>query len=105
MIKPGFIKAQVVKSAANKEGSPFLRRLVFSVVDESAKAHRGPLYSTKCFQVSGVIRAVPRRFGIESRLWVGAICVAEVFEDPQQCTPRCPRGGSSAIEAACRGVP
>ncbi|MBN9206680.1 hypothetical protein [Methylibium petroleiphilum] len=81
MIKPGFIKAQVAKSAANRQTSPFLRRLVFSVVDEVAVAHYGALYPTKCLQTSAAIRAVLERFGIQSRLWVGAVCVAEVFED------------------------
>lgn len=82
MIKPGFIKAQVAKPAANGETSNFLRRLVFSVVDRVAKAHYGPLYSTKYFQVSAAIQAVLDRLGIESRLWIGAVCIAEVFDEP-----------------------
>lgn len=86
MIKSGFIKAQIAKSVANRQTSPFLRRLVFSVVDEVANAHYGVHYPTKCFQVSAAIQAVLDRFGIESRLWVGAVCVAEVFEDPGYAT-------------------
>jgi hypothetical protein len=36
VIKPGFIKAQVARLAANRRTSMFLRRLVFSIVDEVA---------------------------------------------------------------------
>ncbi len=82
MIKPGFIKAQVARSAANKQTTPFLRRLVFSTVDEVATAHYGPRYSTKCLQASACIQAVLGRFGVKSQLWIGAMCVAEVFDEP-----------------------
>lgn len=89
MIEPGFIKAQVAKSAANRQTSSFLRRLVFSVVDEVAVAHYGAHYPTRCLQVSAAVRTVLERFGIRSSLWVGAVCVAEVFEDAGFAT----RGG------------
>lgn len=86
MIKSCFVKAQVANSAANWRTSTFLRRLVFSVVDEVADAHYGAHYPSKCFQASAAIRAVLDWFGIRSRLWVGTVCVAEAFEYPGYAT-------------------
>jgi hypothetical protein len=84
VIKPGFIKAQVGNSAANGETSNFLRQLVLSVVDAVAMKHYGSAYPLKCLQVSAAIQAVLNRFGIGSRLWLGAVCVAEVFDEAGQ---------------------
>jgi hypothetical protein len=82
MIKSGFIKSQVSKSVAAGQTSNFIRRLAFSVVDSVAAEHYcGSLYSTKCLQVSAAIQSVLNRLGIESELWMGAVCVAEVFEE------------------------
>lgn len=35
----------------------------------------------KCLQTAAATAALLNRFGIKSRLWVGALCAAEVFED------------------------
>lgn len=83
MIKPNFIKAQVAKSRANKQVSPFLRRMIASTVDTVARDHYGAAYSTKCLQASCAVHDLLATLGITSQIVVGAMCAAEVFEDPR----------------------
>ncbi|HEX7759700.1 MAG TPA: hypothetical protein VF459_09370 [Caulobacteraceae bacterium] len=79
MIKPSFLRAQVAKSRISRRTTPFLRRLVGSVVDKTAHEHYGAAYPTKCLQTAWGVQVLLRRLGLESRLWMGAFCAAEIF--------------------------
>lgn len=81
MIKASFLKAQSAKAARGRT-PPFLRRLAAGVVDRVALAHYGPAYSMKCLQTAHAVGEVLKRFGVESQLWMGAFCAAEVYEEP-----------------------
>tara|TARA_R110002124_G_scaffold264235_1_gene430802 strand:- start:2740 stop:3522 length:783 start_codon:yes stop_codon:yes gene_type:complete len=80
MIKPAFIKAQVAKAISQRRTPAFLRRLVAQAVDATAREHYGATYSTKCLQASKALQTALKRFGIGSRLWMGAFCSAEIYE-------------------------
>lgn len=80
MIKPAFLKRQSEKSLQEKRTSPFLRRLVFQVVDAAARGHYADAYPTKCFQCSAAIATLLDGFGIRSRMMAGAVCIAETSE-------------------------
>lgn len=82
MIKQRFIELQVAKSRAGKRTTPFLRRLVAGTVDEVARLHYAEAYPTKCVQTSIAVQRLLGRLGIASRVWLGAFCAAEVFENP-----------------------
>lgn len=81
MIKKSFIKKQVEKAARLGVTPPVLRQLVFSVVDQVAREHYGEQYPLKCLQTAAAIQQVLSEIGIQSNLWCGAVCFAEVFED------------------------
>ncbi len=80
MIKPSFLKRQAEKSLRERRTSPFLRRLVFQVVDAAARAHYADAYPTKCFQCSAAIATLLTGYGIRSRLMAGAVCIAEASD-------------------------
>lgn len=80
MIKPNFLKKQINKSRAQRTTAPFLRRLVFTTVDQVAREHYELAYPMKCLQTSAAAKALLENLGIKSRLWMGATCFAEAFE-------------------------
>ena len=80
MIAASFLHLQTAESAKNRCTSPFLRKLILSVVDTAAKAHYRQDYSLKCLQTASALQLLLTRVRISSLLWVGAVCVAEVFE-------------------------
>ena len=80
MIKSTFINKQIEKSKRQKSTSPFLKKLIFSVVDKALKLHYGDSYSMKCLQSSVAIRSILDMYEIKSREYVGALCVSQVFE-------------------------
>lgn len=79
-IKLSFLRAQATKSIANRRTSRFLRRLILSAVDTAARQHYADQYSMKCLQVSAAVQFLLKTIDIESTLWVGATCFAEVYE-------------------------
>lgn len=81
MIKPAFLNAQKAKAASGRT-PPFLRRLAAGVVDRVALAHYDAAYSMKCLQTAHAVGQVLKRFGVDSQLWMGAFCAAEVYEAP-----------------------
>lgn len=81
MIKESFIKKQVEKAARIGATPPVLRSLVLSLVDQVAQEHYGDQYPLKCLQTAAGIQHVLAAIGIQSRLWCGAVCFAEAFED------------------------
>jgi hypothetical protein len=80
MIKRAFLKKQMKKSHAEGRTTHFLRRLVFSIVDKALLEHYGPEYPLKCLQASVGVQLVLDSFGIQSRLFTGAVCFAQVYE-------------------------
>jgi hypothetical protein len=81
MIRKGFLQKQVQKSRRERRTSSFLRRLVFSVVDQTLHDHYGGDYPQKCLQSSVGIQLVLGKFGIESKLWMGAACFAQAYRN------------------------
>ena len=81
MIKNSFIKKQAEKSRNEKKTSAFLRRLIFSVVEDSLKSHYGGDYSMKCLQSSVTIRELLDVFSINAKEYTGALCVSQVLDD------------------------
>lgn len=81
MIKTGFIQKQAQKSRRDRHTSQFLRRFVFSVVDEALHEHYGGDYPQKCLQSSVGIQLVLKKLGIESKLWTGAACFAQAYKN------------------------
>ncbi|MBT6225663.1 MAG: hypothetical protein HOI47_03280 [Candidatus Scalindua sp.] len=81
MIKNSFLKKQIENAQKEKKTPKFLRRLTFFVVDRVLKCHYSDTFPEKCFQSSLAINMVLRRFEIRSEAFVGAVCVAQVFEE------------------------
>lgn len=81
MIKQSFIKKQIEISNRKKKTSPFLKRLIFSVVDKALKKHYGDSYAVKCLQSSVAIHTILEKYEIRAQELVGALCVSQVFED------------------------
>jgi hypothetical protein len=81
MIRKGFLQKQIQKSRREGRTSPFLRRLVFSVVDQALHEHYGADYPQKCLQSSVGIQLVLGKLGIESKLWMGAACFAQAYRN------------------------
>lgn len=81
MIRTGFLQKQVQKSRRDRHTSQFLRRLVFSIVDEALHEHYGKDYPQKCLQASVGIQLVLKKLGIESKLWTGAVCFAQAYKN------------------------
>ena len=80
MIKPGFLQKQIQKSRRDGHTSQFLRRFVFSIVDQALHDHYGGDYPQKCLQSSVGIQLVLKKLGIESKLWTGAACFAQAYK-------------------------
>ena len=81
MIKTSFLEAQSAKSAAQNKTTPFLRRLVASVVDRAAHEQYGAAYAMKCLQTSHAVLLLLDRLNIGGVLCEGALCAALVHED------------------------
>lgn len=81
MIKPAFLKKQVERSKRRRRTTPFLRRLIFSVVDNEARRRYADKYCMRCFQCSAAIVMLLKHLGIQSSMVAGAFCIAEVFDD------------------------
>jgi hypothetical protein len=81
MIKHGFLQKQVQKSRRDRHTSQFLRRFVFSIVDQALHEHYRRDYPQKCLQSSVGIQLVLKKLGIESRLWTGAACFAQAYKN------------------------
>jgi hypothetical protein len=81
VIKQSFIEKQIDRSRRDRRTSPFLRRLIFRIVDEAATEHYGATYPTRCIQCSAALWTLLNEFGIRSRLSLGALCIVEVFAD------------------------
>jgi hypothetical protein len=85
MIRTGFLQKQVQKSRRERRTTQFLRRFVFSVVDQALHEHYGKDYPEKCLQSSAAIQSVLSKLGIESKLWTGAACLAQAYKTaPEQ---------------------
>jgi len=82
MIIGHFIEKQLEKSFAQRRTSPFLRRLLFSPLDQAARQHYGDHYPMKCVQCAAVTTTILRSWGIKCGAHVGAMCIAEAFDDP-----------------------
>jgi hypothetical protein len=81
VIKNSFLKAQAGKSLAQKRTTPFLRRLVASIVDRAARERYGDAYAMKCLQTSQAVLTLLDRVGIGGILCEGALCAALLYED------------------------
>jgi len=86
MIKAGFIQKQVQKSRRERRTTQFLRRFVFSVVDQALHEHYDKDYPEKCLQSSAAIQSVLSKLGIESKLWTGAACLAQAYKTAPERT-------------------
>lgn len=86
MIKPAFLKAQIEKSRRSRRTSSFLRRLIFSSAHEVARNWYADDYPTRCLQTSCAVQALLKRFGIQSEIWLGALCTAGIYTDPPGAT-------------------
>lgn len=84
MIKNSFIKKQIEKSKKDRQTSYFLRKLIFSVLEAALKERYGDDYSMKCLQSSVMISKVLNDLGISSKVFCGAVCVSQVFEDSRR---------------------
>lgn len=82
MIDNAFLASQKTKSFVGRQTTPALRQLVFAIVDQVARQHYGSVYSIKCLQTAAAVKSLLSRLGIESQLWMGAVCAAEVFREP-----------------------
>lgn len=80
MISEAYLNIQVEKSKSAKFTSPFLRTLIFQIVDSALTEHYGKNYSTCCLQSSAAINQLLKRFGISSRIITGAFCTIEVYK-------------------------
>jgi len=79
MIKQAYLNKQLDKTRHVKKISPFLRRLVFFVVDSALREFYSETYSMKCLQSSVAIRLILKEYGIKSREFAGALCVSQVY--------------------------
>jgi hypothetical protein len=77
-----YFAAQGIEAKSMGQTPRALRDLIFRSVDRAAERHYAEAYPMKCLQCSVAIQRLLLRAGIESQLWVGAVCAAEVFEDP-----------------------
>jgi hypothetical protein len=83
VIKRAFLKKQVARSKHDRRTTPFLRRLIFSVVDREARRRYAANYCMRCFPCSAAIAMLLKQIGIQSGIVAGAFCIAEVFDDPR----------------------
>jgi hypothetical protein len=74
----GFIKKQVAKSRHSGRTTPFLRRLVLQLVDETLTTHYGPNYHSQCLQGSVAVQAILNQLGFRSVVVTGEACFAAV---------------------------
>lgn len=81
MIKPAFLKKQVDRSKRDYRTAPFLRRLIFSVVEHEARRRYATKYCMRCFRCSAAIVMLLKHLGIQSGMVAGAFCIAEVCGD------------------------
>jgi hypothetical protein len=81
MIKANFLKSQAAKARTERRTPAFLRRLVGASVDGAARHHYGDAYAIKCLQTSWAVKTLLSDLGIGSRVWLGALCAAEVYEE------------------------
>lgn len=86
MIKPAFLNAQAGKSRRESKTSPFLRRLIFSTVEQAAETWYAADYPVRCLQTSVAAQSLLARFGVKSELWLGAFCAAGLYADPPAAT-------------------
>jgi len=84
MIKKAFLKKQIIKTKKDKKTSIFLRRLIFFIVDKSLKKYYKDTFSMKCLQSSVAIRMLLEIYEIQSKEYMGAMCVSQVFHDDFQ---------------------
>lgn len=84
MIAEDYILSQVKKSKEDKRTSSFIRNFIFKVVDEAAVSIYGQNYSNRCAQTSEAIKYLLNEFGIESKIFVGSLCVLEVFQEKSE---------------------
>jgi hypothetical protein len=85
MIADEFLQEQVAESKANRETTPFLRRFVLRIVDQSLRDIFGDNYSIRCLQSSIAIQTLLSEFGIGSRVFSGAVCLSRATKgDPFQ---------------------
>ena len=85
MIKLAFIKKQIEKSKCDRKTSPFLRRLVFYVVNGSLRQYYSEDHPIKCLQASVAIEHLLNKLDIKSRLYTGGVCVPQVYKN-NSCT-------------------
>lgn len=81
MIDNSTFKKYSDQSKRNKITSPFLRKLIFSVVEKTLRNHYGSGYSERCLQSSVSIRKLLEKFDIKSKEYCGAVCVSQAFDD------------------------
>jgi len=86
MIKNSFLKKQIEKAQKEKRTPKFLRRLVFLVVDRVLKNHYKDTYPMKCLQSSLAIDMILGKFEIQSKPFIGAVYVSQIFEE-ENCSP------------------
>lgn len=80
-MKKRFLNAQIQNSFRFRRTSPFLKRLIFSVVDRVAESVYGDHQSMKCMQVSQGVIDLLAEFNISAKLYAGALCAAEIWDN------------------------
>lgn len=84
MINEEYINEQIEISKKEKYTSSFIRNFVFKVVDIALRSEYGDNYSSLCLQSSAAVNLLLSRFGIQSRLILGSVCVIEVYKHGNQ---------------------
>ena len=72
------IEDQVRKAKEAGKTTLFLSQLAFTIVDKVLMAHHGENDCMQCLHSSIGLQMVLAKFGIDSKLWGDAVCVAEV---------------------------
>ncbi|WP_085340384.1 hypothetical protein [Aquidulcibacter paucihalophilus] len=86
MLKPQFLDAQRKKSKRLSLTSPFLRRLISSLVADALFEFYGGTVSMRCLQSSIAVKRLLDIYGIKSKNFIGDICLLEASEDGSLCT-------------------
>ncbi|MEM6250658.1 hypothetical protein [Shewanella vaxholmensis] len=81
MIKRVFLDTQATKAQNERRTPDFVRRLCFMIVEKVLIEHYIDSYSMRCLQSSLAISLILKRFGIKSQVYVGEVCVSQVFSD------------------------
>ena len=84
MIDETFISSEIKKSKEDKRTSSFIRKFIFKVVDEAATSVYGQNYSNRCAQTSEAINYLLNEFEIKSKVFIGSLCVLEVFQNKSE---------------------